>query len=274
MTMSNTGTLLPEETGGFERLWAPNGLTVVFQPIVHVCAGIHQLHAVECLTRGPRGTELEQATHLFDSVRHHRREVEVDRLCTGAALATAAVLPSWLSLSLNVHASTLSRDTDFPRALALHAAAAGIVPSRVTVELVESSAPDDDAAFARALRDLRAMGFRLAIDDVGLGHSNLKLFVDVRPDYVKIDRFFVAGVEDDAYRHAILRSIADLGRNVGALVVAEGVESKRTLDAVIDARICLIQGHLLARPLPLGELLEHPLVRNPHPGSQRAFGVP
>jgi EAL domain-containing protein (putative c-di-GMP-specific phosphodiesterase class I) len=265
--MGGAGTLIPEERGVVERLWAPNGLAVVFQPIVHVCGSIQKLHAVECLTRGPRGTELEQATPLFDRVREHRLEVEVDRLCTGAALSAAAALPSWIALSLNVHASTLSRDADFPRALALHAAAAGVVPSRVTVELVESSAPDDDVAFARALRDLRAMGFRLALDDVGLGHSNLKLLVDVRPDYVKIDRFFVAGVEDDAYRHAILRGIADLGRNVGALVVAEGVESKRTLEAVIDARICLIQGHLLAMPIPLGELLDHPLVRKPRSGA-------
>lgn len=265
--MAAPGTLIPEETGAFERLWAPNGLSVVFQPIVHVCGGTHQLHAVECLTRGPRGTELEHATELFDSVRQHRREVEVDRLCTGAALAAARALPSWICLSLNVHASTLSRDADFPRALALHAAAAGIVPSRVTVELVESSAPDDDDAFLRALRDLRAMGFRLALDDVGLGHSNLKLFVDVRPDYVKIDRFFVAGVERDTYRYAILSGMADLGRNVGALVIAEGVETEPTLESVIDARICLIQGHLIARPLPIGELLEHPLVRRPRAGT-------
>lgn len=138
------------------------------------------------------------------------------------------------------------------------------------MELVETSAPDDDDAFARGLRDLRdlrAMGFRLAIDDVGLGHSNLKLFVDVRPDYVKIDRFFVAGVENDSYRHAILSSIGELGRNVGALVVAEGVESPATLDAVIDAGICLIQGHLIAKPLGLSELLDHPLVRSPKTGS-------
>lgn len=266
MTMGAPGTMIPRDTGVFERLWAPNGLTILFQPIVHVC-GTQQLHAVECLARGPRGTDLEQATRLFDAVRGQHLEVEVDRLCTGAALSAARALPSWVTLSLNVHASTLSRDPGFPRALALNAAAGGIVPSRVTVELVETSAPDDDAAFARALRDLRAMGFRLAIDDVGLGHSNLKLFVDVRPDYVKIDRYFVAGVENDSYRHAILSSIGELGRNTGALVVAEGVESPATLDAVIDARICLIQGHLIAKPLSLGELLDHPLVRLPHSGS-------
>jgi EAL domain-containing protein (putative c-di-GMP-specific phosphodiesterase class I) len=259
--MATHGTLIPADSGVYERLRAPDGLSVLFQPIVHVCGGVQRLHAVECLTRGPRGTELEQATRLFDDVRKHRLEVEVDRLCTGAALSAARGLPAWLLLSLNVHASTLSRDADFPRTLALHAAAAGVVPSRVTVELVESSAPDDDQAFARALRDLRALGFRLAIDDVGLGHSNLKRFVDVHPDYVKIDRFFVTGVEDDAYRHAILRGIGELGRSVGALVVAEGVETARTLDAVMDAQICLIQGHLVARPITMTELLAHPLVR-------------
>lgn len=259
--MAPTETIKRADSGVFERLRAPNGLAVVFQPIVHVCGGTQRLHAVECLTRGPRGTELEHATRLFDAVRRQRLEVEVDRLCTGAALSSARALPSWVTLSVNVHATTLSRDSDFPRTLALHAAEAGIVPSRVTVELVETSAPDDDAAFARALRDLRALGFRLALDDVGLGHSNLKLFVDVRPDYVKLDRFFVTGVEDDGYRHAILRGVAELGRNVGALVVAEGVESTTTLDAVIDARICLVQGHLIATPLALGELLDHPLLR-------------
>jgi EAL domain-containing protein (putative c-di-GMP-specific phosphodiesterase class I) len=264
--MGAPGILEAGEIGLFEKLWAPNGLRVLFQPIVHVCGSTRQLHAVECLTRGPRGTELEQATRLFDAVRSQHLEVAVDRLCTGAALAAAGALPSWLTLSLNVHASTLSRDPGFPRALALLAAASGIVPSRVAVELVETSAPDDDAAFARALWELRTMGFRIALDDVGLGHSNLKLFVDVRPDYLKIDRFFVAGVENDSYRHAILRSIGELGRGVGALVVAEGVESAATLDAVVDARICLIQGHLIAKPIPLHELLEHPLVRSARKG--------
>jgi len=257
----------PRNSGLVERLWEPDGVTILFQPIVHICGGDRHLHAVECLTRGPRGTHLEFATALFETVREEGVEVEVDRLCTGAALAAAERLPDWLRLSLNVHASTLSRDGGFARGLALHAAAAGISPSRVTVEIVETSAPEDEKRFARALADLRGIGFRLAIDDIGLGHSNLKMFVDVRPDYFKIDRYFVSGVERDPYRHAVLTSVGELGRRVGALVVAEGVEASSTLNAVIDARICLVQGHHLAKPLDIETLLAHPLLAEMPVGS-------
>jgi EAL domain-containing protein (putative c-di-GMP-specific phosphodiesterase class I) len=257
----------PRDLSLVEELWAPDGLSVVFQPIVYVCGGKLHLHAVECLTRGPRGTAFEQATPLFERVRRSGVEVEVDRLCTGAALTAAQGLPKWLFISVNVHASTLSRDGGFARSLALNAAAAGIAPSRITVEIVETSAPEDEKRFMRALADLRGIGFRLAVDDIGLGHSNLKMFVDVRPDYFKIDRYFVAGVERDAYRHAILTSVGDLGRRVGALVVAEGVEQDSTLNAVIDARICLVQGHLLAKPLTRDDLLKHPLLTHPPAGT-------
>ena len=253
-------TRTPQNSGLVDRLWQPDGLTILFQPIVHICGGDRHLHAVECLARGPRGTHLEFATALFETVREEGVEVEVDRLCTGAALATAEKLPDWLRISVNVHASTLSRDGGFARGLALHAASAGISPSRVTVEIVETSAPECEKRFARALADLRGIGFRLAIDDIGLGHSNLKMFVDVRPDYFKIDRYFVSGVERDPYRHAVLTSVGELGRRVGALVVAEGVEADSTLNAVIDARICLVQGHLIAKPLGIEELLRHPLL--------------
>jgi EAL domain-containing protein (putative c-di-GMP-specific phosphodiesterase class I) len=242
-----------------KQLYAPGALTIAFQPIVEVCGGRRRLHGVECLTRGPRGTELEQAGALFDRVRQHGIEVEVDRLCSAAALHAAAELPAWLTLNVNVHASTLSRDSGFAQALSLNAQGAGIEPSRVTVEIVESSAPDDSERFARALVELRGLGFKLALDDIGLGHSNLKMFVDVEPHYFKIDRYFVHHVERDPYRLAVLACVSDLGRRVGARVVAEGVETDATLTATLRSGICLVQGVLLARPLSLRELNEHPL---------------
>jgi EAL domain-containing protein (putative c-di-GMP-specific phosphodiesterase class I) len=244
-----------------KRLHAPGTLTIAFQPIVEVCGGgRRKLHGVECLTRGPRGTELEQASELFDRVRQYGVEVEVDRLCTAVALEAASELPAWLNLAVNVHASTLSRDRGFAQALALNARATGIDATRVTVEIVESSAPDDASRFAHALLELREMGFKLALDDIGLGHSNLKMFVDVEPHYFKIDRYFVHQVERNPYRLAVLACLADLGRRVGARVVAEGVESDASLTATLRSGIRLVQGVLLARPLSAEELAEHPLL--------------
>lgn len=250
---------MSERTHLLEQLYAPGALTIAFQPIVELCGGRRRLHGVECLTRGPRGTELEQAGVLFDRVREHGVEVEVDRLCTAAALHAAAELPPWLMLNVNVHASSLSRDRSFSQMLAQNAHGAGIDTTRVTVEIVESSAPDDADRFARALVDLREMGFKLALDDIGLGHSNLKRFVDVEPHYFKIDRYFVHQVERNPYRLAVLASVAELGRRVGARVVAEGVESDASLTATLRSGIYLVQGILLARPLSLRELCEHPL---------------
>jgi EAL domain-containing protein (putative c-di-GMP-specific phosphodiesterase class I) len=250
-----------------KELYAPGALSIAFQPIVEVCGGQRRLHGVECLTRGPRGTELEQAGTLFERVRQAGIEVEVDRLCTAAALHEAAALPAFLTVSVNVHASTLSRDRGFAHALALNAQNAGIEPKRVIVEIVESSAPDDAARFAHALVELRTLGFKLALDDIGLGHSNLKMFVDVEPHYFKIDRFFVHHVERDPYRLAVLACVAELGRRVGARVVAEGVESDASLTATLRSGICLVQGMLLARPLTPNELRAHPLflARMPSP---------
>ncbi len=253
-----------------KQLYAPGALNIVFQPIVEVCGGERRLHAVECLTRGPRGTELERAVTLFERVREHGIEAEVDRLCVSAALNAATSLPPFVTVNLNVHASTLSRDRGFAQALLLNAEGSGIDTSRITVEIVESSAPDDAARFARALIELRNMGFKLALDDIGLGHSNLKMFVDVEPDYFKIDRYFVHHVERNPYRLSVLACVAELGRRVGARVVAEGVEAEESLTATIDSGICLVQGMLLAPPLALRELLEHPLLQSPSRASPRS----
>jgi EAL domain-containing protein (putative c-di-GMP-specific phosphodiesterase class I) len=247
-----------------ERLRVPDAISAVFQPILWVSGGELRVHSVEGLTRGPRGTELESAGRLFEHVREWGIEASVDRLCTAAVLAAAARLPQWLPLSLNVHASTLSRDTDFGEILVERAAAAGIAPTRVTLEVVESTAPQDGERFARALAALRGRGFQFAVDDVGLGHSNLKMFVDVRPEYFKLDRYFVDGIETDPYRQAVLKCMGELARTVGASVVAEGVESDASLRAVIGAQISLVQGNLFAQPLPIEKLLDHPfLLRAP-----------
>jgi EAL domain-containing protein (putative c-di-GMP-specific phosphodiesterase class I) len=82
-----------------------------------------------------------------------------------------------------------------------------------------------------------------------------------RPNGNKIDRYFVDGVENDPYHLAVLKCVSDLARNVGARVVAEGVESDASLRAVIESQICLVQGNLFAQPLPLEKLRVHPLVR-------------
>jgi EAL domain-containing protein (putative c-di-GMP-specific phosphodiesterase class I) len=90
----------------------------------------------------------------------------------------------------------------------------------------------------------------LALDDIGLGHSNYKMILDCRPDYFKIDRYFVQGAGSDFYRQAVLKSVSELARPFGARVVVEGVENEEDLVAARAAGATLFQGFAFSRALP------------------------
>jgi len=246
---------VPTDPTLLDALLEPGRLSVVFQPIFEVGVAPAQLWAVECLIRGPRGTNAERPNVLFEYVRRKRAEAAVDRACVATALAEAASLPGAPRLSLNVHASTLGRDPGFHDFLLERAAEAGIARRRLVVEIVEHAPPLDVPSFRRALTQLRESGLTIALDDVGLGQSNYKMILDVHPEVYKLDRYLVSGAWSDPYRQVILDSLARMVRRLEARAVAEGVEDRHELVAVQAAGIDLIQGFLLARPLPREELL-------------------
>lgn len=237
-----------------ERLLAPGGLTPVFQPIVRLRRPAPVLHAYECLTRGPEGTNLHAADVLFEYVRAKRLEYPIDLACVETALRAAARLPRTPPLSLNVHGVTLATEEGFDEALARIAAETAIDPSRLTIEIVEHSPALDTRKFRESLARLRALGVSIALDDVGLGQSNYRMMIDVEPEYLKIDRYFVTGCETDPKRRAILESIVDLGRRFGSEAIAEGVERPEELDVLRGLGIQLVQGYLFGRPAPADEL--------------------
>ena len=232
-----------------DSLLEPQAISVVFQPIFQCRGRERRLYALECLIRGPRGGNMEDPEVLLEYVRRKREEARIDRVCVEAILTTAAALPTRPHLSVNVHASTLGRDAGFVDFLTETASRHGIESARLTVEIVEHAPPWDGVSFLSALDRLRELGTAIAIDDVGLGQSNYKMMLDARPEYFKIDRYFVQGVHADVHRQAVLESIAQLARRFGGRVVAEGVETEADLLAVTERGIDLIQGFLFAPPL-------------------------
>ncbi len=230
------------------------GLSVVFQPIFEITRRGVRLHALESLSRGPKGTPWEQPDVLFDRVRAEGAEVVADRACVQNALREAGALPGEPNLAVNVHACTLELDGEFPVFLQDVAREHGISTERVTVEIIEYS-PVSHQGLCRALFGLRRLGVRIALDDIGAGDSNYRRMLDCRPDYFKIDRYFVQGAHQDAYRRAVLESVAELARKFGARVVAEGVEERADLELLESVGIDLVQGFLLCRPLAARQLI-------------------
>ncbi len=240
-----------------DDILAPGRLSVVFQPIFETGVPQPRLFALECLVRGPHGTNAERPDVLFDYVRRRQAECAVDRACIATALAEASRLPGEPRLSVNVHALTLDRDAGFRDFLLAHAGRAGIDPRRLVVEIVEATPPRlGGPSFRRALAELREAGITIALDDVGLGQSNYKMILDVRPEIYKLDRYLVVNAWSDSHRLVILDSLARMVRRLEARAVAEGVETRDELVAVEAAGIDLVQGFLLARPLARPALLE------------------
>jgi EAL domain-containing protein (putative c-di-GMP-specific phosphodiesterase class I) len=100
------------------------------------------------------------------------------------------------------------------------------------------------------LKEIRNRGAKIAIDDLGAGYSNLKYIADLVPEIVKIDRELVKDIRRDTRLHSLVTSIVTMCTHLGALVVAEGIETRTELQAVIDTGAHYGQGYYLGRPSP------------------------
>jgi EAL domain-containing protein (putative c-di-GMP-specific phosphodiesterase class I) len=238
------------------RLLAPGALSTLFQPIVEDRGGRQELYAFECLTRGPEGSNFESADVLFDYARRKGAEAEIDRVCSALALAQCATSLDTRRISVNVHASTLGRDSAFVDDLTEMLARCDIEPARVIIEIIEHAPALNHRHFLDAVGSLRSRGFRIAIDDVGLGHSNFRMIVDCVPDYLKIDRYFITNVHNDARHAAVVDAVVAFAARLSVRVIAEGVEDAPAHRFLRGAGVELFQGYFYSRPLKPEDLRE------------------
>jgi EAL domain-containing protein (putative c-di-GMP-specific phosphodiesterase class I) len=133
---------------------------------------------------------------------------------------------------------------------------ADLPPERVVLELSEHDPVDDYDALAEALAPLRSAGMRLAIDDVGAGYSSLRHIVRTAPDVIKLDRSIVAGAAGDPVLRTLVHSLVEFGHGAGAVVVAEGVETRDDALGLRDAGVDYGQGWFFGRPGPPEDLTD------------------
>jgi EAL domain-containing protein (putative c-di-GMP-specific phosphodiesterase class I) len=231
---------------------SPGGLSILFQPIFEIAGGETVLFALEALARGPKDSNVEPANVLFEYVRRKGKEVEVDRACLARAIATGAGVPGSPAISVNIHASTLERDPNIADFLVETCSTHDMPVSRLILEIVEQQKFWDERAFFDALNDVRSLGVRIALDDIGIGYSSHRMLIEVRPDLYKIDRYFITDCTSKPSSRAAIESIVLMASRLGGRVVAEGIETLADFDTVTSLGIDLVQGFYFARPaLPL-----------------------
>jgi EAL domain-containing protein (putative c-di-GMP-specific phosphodiesterase class I) len=122
--------------------------------------------------------------------------------------------------------------------------------SRVVLEITERATLEGIRGLEKRIAELREMGFRIAIDDLGAGYAGLTSFAKLDPDVVKLDMTLVRDVEKTPIKRKLVQSLCAVCRDLGVTVVAEGIETVAERDVVIELGCDLLQGYLLAKPGP------------------------
>jgi diguanylate cyclase (GGDEF)-like protein len=223
-------------------------LTARFQPIIQMQTG--EILGYEGLIRGPSDSPLHSPINLFKAAWENNLTATVEHLCRRVVLEQFAALELPGKLFLNVSPeSLLQRDVKHGETLDyIHEL--GINPERVIIELTEYQPTHDYGLLHDAVMHYRQMGFEIAIDDLGEGFSSLRLWSELKPEFVKIDMHFIQGIDNDPVKMQFVRSIQSIAEKSGTKVVAEGIETQAELIAIRDLGVACGQGYHIAKPHP------------------------
>ncbi|BAP40843.1 EAL and GGDEF domain-containing protein [Pseudomonas sp. 21LCFQ02] len=235
-----------EQLSALGSILAQGDLHSLFQPIVMLSE--RRVLGYEALTRGPSNSPLHSPISLFAVARQAGRLSELELACRESACRRFSQQQLPGKLFLNVSPESLLEASHPPGRTLKMLQRYNIEPQNVVIELTEQTPTDDFDLLYKALHHYRDMGFSIALDDLGAGYSSLRLWSELRPDYVKIDRHFIDGIHQDAVKREFVGSMLQMAKASRATVIAEGIELADELAVLTEMGIDLVQGYLLARP--------------------------
>ena len=219
----------------------PGSIATAFQPIVDLQRGVAV--GYEALARFP-GTG-GSPPEWFAAARDLGLGERLDAVVLAGQLRARAALPPNCFLSVNVSPDTLASDT-VQRAIAAQPSLQSTV-----IEVTEQAQVTDYDQLRDALATARDRGAMLAVDDAGAGYASLSHVMELRPEFIKLDRWLVMDCDIDPAKRAALKMLGGLANSIDAWVVAEGIERQEELDVLVDMGIPLAQGFYLSRPAPI-----------------------
>ncbi|HET7531485.1 MAG TPA: EAL domain-containing protein [Mycobacteriales bacterium] len=224
-------------------------IDVAFQPI-RLADGT--LRGFEALARWSKGGEVVSPAVFIPLARRLGLLPALDGVVVRRAVAEAARWPQEIVLSVNLAAESLG-DPALPARVSQALADAGVAAERLSIEVLESSVIEQDHRALTSVRALRAIGVRVAVDDFGAGYASLARLRALEPDVIKVDRSLLAAETDPERPSALLVGVIDLAHRLGAMVVAEGVETPVQLAAALAAGCDAVQGFLWGVPTTADE---------------------
>jgi len=215
-------------------------LEMVFQPICTLSGTTVGAEALARFRTAPR----RGPDRWFAEAEEVGLRGELELAAVKAALAALPSLPPKIYLSLNVSPKTVL-------SAGLRRLVAGSEPSRLVVEVTEHARIDDYKRLNAAADRLRALGVRFAVDDAGAGFASLRHILRLAPDFIKLDRTLIDGIQNDRSRQALAVGLISFAERIDATIIAEGIEKLAELNMLASLGVGHGQGFFLARPGPL-----------------------
>ena len=225
-------------------------IVAALQPIVRLVNDT--VIGYEALARFPPRGRIRSPDQLFEAAAALNLQSSVDRACVRAALHAASDIGE-ADLFVNVLIGTLVHQSGVA-ALDKAVEEARVDPATVVLEFSEREPVPDLALLQRIAAELRARGFRIAVDDAGAGHASMRVIAELRPEFIKVDRSLITAIDADRARRALVVALLSFSAHIGARVIAEGIETQREQETLQSLGVQFGQGWLLGRPV-----LPHPL---------------
>jgi EAL domain-containing protein (putative c-di-GMP-specific phosphodiesterase class I) len=219
------------------------GLTMHFQPIVH--AKSRKRFGYEALMRSS-DKSLPHPGAILDAAERLERLPTLGRtIRMHSAKVIAGAPPERGLVFINLHLLDL-----FDKQLTSPFSPLAKVATRVVLEITERTSLEGQSDVRYRVAELRELGFRIAIDDLGGGHARMGTFTPLDTDFVKLDMSLVRDVDKHAMKQRLIKSVTELCQGQGTMVVAEGVETEAEAEVLVDLGCDLLQGYLIAKPAP------------------------
>jgi diguanylate cyclase (GGDEF)-like protein len=238
-------TPLAAERRAFQH-YINEALHAVFQPILDYRA--HAFIGFEGLIRGRAGSPWEMPAELFAEADRLDLRLELEHVCRLIQLRefSRQRLPGRLFLNASPVCLLDERFRNGETGELLRVL--GLPPSRIVIELTEKQRITDFPEIQTNLAHFRGLGYQIAIDDLGEGFANLRMWSEIRPEFVKIDRHFIDGIANDPFKFQFVKAIQDLAETCNARLIAEGIENNNDFRTVRDLGLACGQGFFIACP--------------------------
>lgn len=249
-------------TVNIKKIIEDKAVNTVFQPIFNIQT--QDITGYEALTRGPKNSPLYSPDILFEKATQAGLLSELEILCRDKAIKRFSELKLSGKLFLNISPLVLLNKNHPQGETIKFVEQAGLNCQQIVIELSEKYPLPNNDMLRQALAKYRQFGFNVAIDDLGAGYSGLKLWSQLLPNIVKIDRYFVESCHQDCFKQKFLQAIFELACAAEAEIVVEGIECLEEFKLLKKLGMVHAQGFYLATPElePVREYPEHLIVQH------------